>query len=251
MDNNLAFRLLRSGIEARHSGVICLLRRVHSGRITDTGSGNQKYAASLNLEFLKSGVNSRSQKKLWEAARYDWGPTDKNSWETRFLPYLPDHLVARSGWAFEKLSYRRGPSRRHHFNAISLTGAGWREIYEFASRGVYLTEAEARYAESPRFEALLRGSSEQKISTNTLFRFIVHVLSPGKRGDLLLIAAGADIYERFNQINGESHRFDFQGDDWSLSYSAVLTKDFELIDEVIRYAEIKESGPSFKLIRLG
>ncbi|WP_408931051.1 glycosyltransferase family 2 protein [Corynebacterium sp. YSMAA1_1_D6] len=250
VDNNLAFRLLRSGIEARHSGVICLLRRVHSGRITDTGGGNQKYAATLNLEFLKSGVNSRSQKKLWAAARYDWGPTDKKNWETRFLPYLPDHLVSRSGWAFEESSNKGSSSRRHHFEAIPLAGAGWRDIYKYANRGAYLTEAEARYSESPKFEAYLKRSSGRKISSSVISRFIFHALTPGRPGDLLLIAEGADIYERFGQGNIESHRFDIQGDGWSLSYSTVLTKDFGLIDEVIRYAESKDIAPTFKLIQL-
>lgn len=250
VDNNLAFRLLRSGIEARHSGVICLLRRVHSGRITDTGAGNQKYAASLNLEFLKSGVNSRSQAKLWKAARFNWGPTDKKYWETRYLPYLPDHLVSRSGWAFEKTSNECVSPNRHNFEAIPLVGASWQDIYKYASRGVYLSEAKARYSESPRFEALLRRPSDEKISTSTLFSFIFHALSPGRQGDLLLITAGADTYERFRNSIDECHRFDFQGDEWSLSYTAVVTKDFGLIDEVIKYVELKGEEPSFKLMQL-
>ena len=153
VDNNLAFRLLRSGVEMVHSGDVCLLRRVHSGRITDTGGAGQKYAAELNLRFLRTNINSVSRKKLRKYARYDWGPVDKQSWEHKALYHLPNHLVRRSGHVF-----RFEPAEEHGAilvkkefrSSISLA-----EFFTLSAEGSYLGEVRVRLREDDEIEQLI------------------------------------------------------------------------------------------------
>lgn len=186
VDNNLAFRLLRSGIVARHSGVVCLLRRVHSGRITNKGAGNQKYAARLNLDFLKSGINSKSQQKLWQDARYMWGPTDKEDWETRYLPYLPDHLVKRGGVAIV-------PSGKPgDYSLVEGSQLSWDDVYRLAGDGAFTDALTARYAEAPRAEKFLpRGDSGSEIEAmrNNIEKFVISKIPPGSHSAVAILTA--------------------------------------------------------------
>lgn len=176
VDNNLAFRMLRSGIRMVHSGAVCLLRRVHSGRITDTGGSNQKYAAKLNLKFLESGVNSASRNSLWKAARYDWGPVDKDRWELQALNHLPDSLVVRSGavYKFDALSHadRTVPVVRESLSQISL-----QDFFQMSSRGDYLGEVKVRLRESDQIEDMMAGRITEKESTDEVFRAIAYWVS--------------------------------------------------------------------------
>lgn len=145
VDNNLAFRMLRSGVTVVHSGVVCLLRRVHSGRITATGGSNQKYAAELNRSFLQRGISADAQRNLWKNAQHNWGPVDKDHWQSRFLPFLPDHLVRRSGPLIKNLGGGR----------YSLSGKremDWLEFIYAKSRGFEPSLVEARYRESEYVE---------------------------------------------------------------------------------------------------
>lgn len=163
VDNNLAFRLLRSGVNPRHSGVICLLRRVHSGRITNTGGQSQKYAAQLNLQFLQSGIDPNSREALWKEARYNWGPTDKTDWQTRFLPFLPDHLVQRQGVVFYPIDEEDGK----RFRIISGSELTWEEVYQLAGNKSDLRMLSARYREAPNAERFLRFSATNQAMTDT------------------------------------------------------------------------------------
>lgn len=165
VDNNLAFRLLRSGVQFEHSGVICLLRRVHSGRITDVGGQGQKYAAQLNLAYLRSGINAKSQKDMWTAARYDWGPVEKNNWETRTLPYLPDHLVARAGNVYKDTEPVNGD-----FDSLitvqSHPSISWDQWYQMDSEGHYLGEVHTRLVEDPLIEAMILKNQLSSVEDN-------------------------------------------------------------------------------------
>lgn len=161
VDNNLAFRMLRSGVRFRHSGVVCLLRRVHSGRITDRGGASQKYVATMNLAFLGSGVSSAARERSIKSARYDWGPVDKTRWQTRFLPYLPDHLVRRSGYVASRsisvsvgeLESSQTPVARLEFSDVRRLD--WWRFFEAFTRGADARAVRARPLEAPVIESLV------------------------------------------------------------------------------------------------
>lgn len=159
VDNNLAFRMLRSGVRFRHSGVYCLLRRVHSGRITDRGGIGQKYVAQMNLAFLQRGVSSATRDRLVKSARRDWGPLDKTRWETRFLAYLPDHLVRRSGYVVarsvlqEEVDGRTVAVARMRITEVS--GLDWWSFLAECSGDVDARGVRARLREAPEIESLL------------------------------------------------------------------------------------------------
>lgn len=160
VDNNVVFRMLRSGVRFRHSGVYCLLRRVHSGRITDTGGAGQKYVAGLNLEFLKRGVREDDRNQLAKAARRDWGPVDKTQWQTRFLPYLPDHLVVRSGYlaAATPVASEYGgetPLPTVRLETSDARTMDWWTFLEESSRSNGIGSVRTRRRENPQVEELI------------------------------------------------------------------------------------------------
>lgn len=209
VDNNVVFRMLRSGVRFRHSGAICLLRRVHNGRITSTGGAKQKYVADLNLAFIGRGVPATSRTTLTKAARFDWGPVDKTSWETRHLPFLPDHLVKRSGVLTLVDDISSGedcqvPTVR--LEAVDASRSTWDELYAACGRGAETTSLHARLLESPQIEALLSDGdltaaidrpdlSQAALLQLLRLRAVATAVSPDTPGDqdppFLLVAAAA------------------------------------------------------------
>lgn len=159
VDNNLVFRMLRSGIRFRHSGVICLLRRVHSGRITNTGSAGQKYVAGLNLAFIGRGVPEEDVEKLTKAARRDWGPVDTDRWQTRYQPFLPDHLVTRSGYLTTRSVKEAGDgvasSPIFRLEVADVSGMTWWDFITASGNATNHSSAIARPRESNEVETLL------------------------------------------------------------------------------------------------
>lgn len=157
VDNNLTFRMLRSGVRFKHSGVVCLLRRVHSGRITDQGGKGQKYVAQMNLAFIKRGFNSGEIDTLSREALRDWGPVDKTNWETRFLGFIPDHLVKRSGYL---LSATDAGDQFGALQRLVLNDAGTMDWFDFVLRcgnGAAQDSVKIRVRERPEIESLLQG----------------------------------------------------------------------------------------------
>lgn len=157
VDNNVVFRMLRSGVRFRHSGVHCLLRRVHTGRITNTGGAGQKYVAGLNLEFLNRGIGEEDRLKLAKAARKDWGPVDKTQWQTRFLPYLPDHLVVRSGYlaTATPATAEEGRVPTVRLETRDVRTMDWWTFLEAASRSNGIGSVQTRRRESAQIEELI------------------------------------------------------------------------------------------------
>lgn len=160
VDNNVVFRMLRSGVRFRHSGVYCLLRRVHSGRITNTGGAGQKYVAGLNLAFLNRGVDPERRGELVKAARRDWGPVDKTQWQTKFLPYLPDHLVVRSGYVVSTAVEVPEVGDKSTVSTIRLettdvSAMDWWTFFEASSRSTGTGTSRARPRESEEVERLI------------------------------------------------------------------------------------------------
>lgn len=159
VDNNLVFRMLRSGVRFVHSGVICLLRRVHSGRITDTGGPGQKYVAGLNRQFIMRGIPAKKQKSLKDSARRDWGPVDKAQWQTRFLPFLPDHLVRRSGYLVKRtvdvIDNENGSSVEIHLDVTDVSAMNWTEFLTACSSGAEDDAVRARLRENEALESIV------------------------------------------------------------------------------------------------
>ena len=59
VDNNLALRMLRSGVRMAHCGVPLILRRLHTGQITRTAGETQKASAGMSrrmLQFANGGL---------------------------------------------------------------------------------------------------------------------------------------------------------------------------------------------------
>ena len=197
VDNNVVFRMLRAGVRFRHSGVICLLRRVHSGRITTTGGASQKYVAGMNLAFLSRGVPSAGRQKLVKEARRDWGPVDKSKWQARNLPYLPDHLVKRSGYeSTVERSEAEGGAGEIVLTNRPVAEMDWWEFYEVCSRGHALDGVRARLRESDEIErAIAGGEITEELDVPEPFlqalEHLVDAVPEGSRSGYLAVASGA------------------------------------------------------------
>lgn len=164
VDNNLVFRMLRSGVRFRHSGVICLMRRVHGGRVTSTGGAQQKYVADLNLQFLGRGVAVANRARLVADARFDWGPVDKTHWQTRYLAYLPDHLVVRSGHVsftedVPPTGSHSPESPHRRLRTVDVAAMDWWSFLEACSQVEHIDSVRARPRESNELEQLFAEST--------------------------------------------------------------------------------------------
>lgn len=95
VDNNLALRMVRSGVRMSHCGVPLILRRVHAGQITRTAGETQKASASMSrrmLQFANGATPSPSGGTAGE-----WLPSSHvDDRIDRVLPFLPDDLVRRA-----------------------------------------------------------------------------------------------------------------------------------------------------------
>lgn len=219
VDNNLAFRLLRAGIVFKHCGEIVLLRRVHNRRITSTGGSKQKYAAELNLQFLRSRLTEEGIKRLWKNARYDWGKLDKTSWQTRILPYLPDHLVRRGGIL---LAPEIGVDDVIEF--VDATDMRWEELYRYLKKGASIKHLTTRYREADCVEAKLDAPSSSGVvfESNLIADYfasiceaagkvvVYRILRPSEEGivglaDIQLFKSGGEVtrveYELFDTVD--------------------------------------------------
>lgn len=210
VDNNLAFRFLRSGVEMVHSGDVCLLRRVHSGRITDTGGAGQKYAAELNLRFLRTNVNSASRKKLWKAARYDWGPVDKGAWEHKALYHLPDHLVSRSGQVFRFKKSGDG-------GAISIIdefkpSVSLEEFLQLSGEGSYLGEVRVRLREDDEIEQLISSQTSPPSNDDGVARAIAYYIGTNTSAKYVAIGLPQNYHER--SLGSDFVKFVYDGTEY-------------------------------------
>jgi glycosyltransferase involved in cell wall biosynthesis len=96
VDNNIALRMIRSGVKLRHAGSVMNLRRVHTGQITSHDSAFQGRGARLDATWLRAG-NTTTE---WQAAAEDSkktqrAPAPAPAQRDETIPYLPDHLVHR------------------------------------------------------------------------------------------------------------------------------------------------------------
>ena len=164
---------------------------MHSGRITDTGGAGQKYAAELNLRFLRTNVNSASRKKLWKSARYDWGPVDKQSWEHKALYHLPDHLVRRSGhvFRFKAVDESGAISVEKEFrSSISLA-----EFFALSAEGSYLGEVRVRLREDDEIEQLVSSQAPPTSSDDGIARAIAYYIGTSSNAKYVAIGLGHEV----------------------------------------------------------
>lgn len=98
VDNNLMLRMVRCGLQFKHTGKVVLLRRTHSLQVTQTDNANQGAAAARAHTFFTFSMSEWSHKK-YEEERKERGtyPPGLNADEliAEATPFLPDHLIAR------------------------------------------------------------------------------------------------------------------------------------------------------------
>ncbi len=97
VDNNLALRMLRSGVHLHHSGVMCVLRRVHGLSVTAADATNQNRAAAMSRSLLRTGMSAADEQRLRSRATGDWGlVSGRNNFDEILTPFLPDTLSDRT-----------------------------------------------------------------------------------------------------------------------------------------------------------
>lgn len=99
VDNDMALRLLRSGVRWKHTRHVHVLRRVHPGGVTVKDLDRQLANAASAYKKLTFGysqpdlVTAKEQSK-----KTGWpGLAEKDSVDSLLVKYLPDHLVRRAG----------------------------------------------------------------------------------------------------------------------------------------------------------
>jgi hypothetical protein len=95
VDNNVALRMIRSGVRLRHTGENLILRRLHGGQITRSAGEIQQASAKMSQRLLKF-ANGAAADPAKTSASEEWlSGLAIDSFEKNVRPYLPDHLVRR------------------------------------------------------------------------------------------------------------------------------------------------------------
>lgn len=97
-DYNLSIRLLKSGVKLEHCGDVVLLRRLHRRQVTVIDQAIQ-HGASYATTFAQRaawGANSRWRSRERSKEVQPWNYSPELVAESRFYPFLPDHLVHRA-----------------------------------------------------------------------------------------------------------------------------------------------------------
>ncbi|MHA7274496.1 glycosyltransferase [Arthrobacter sp. TMT4-20] len=143
-DNNLALRMIRSGLKFDHSGKIMTLRRMHQMQMTNMNGSNQRSTAKMSLRMLQHSASSTQLQSIYDIRNpaNSVSVEGSSNYSDLARSYLPDHLVSRSvtlhglGDIPGKVSSRFGNKLRswrildksgqvvledHHANMISLS----------------------------------------------------------------------------------------------------------------------------------
>lgn len=102
VDNDIALRLLRSGVRWKHSRRMLVLRRVHAGGVTVTDASRQVGNAGAAFRKFTLGISPTALEEARKANEKVGlvSVRDKEDLQTVVPKYLPDHLVERSCRAF-------------------------------------------------------------------------------------------------------------------------------------------------------
>ncbi|SDP53007.1 Glycosyltransferase involved in cell wall bisynthesis [Arthrobacter sp. ok909] len=96
VDNNLALRMVRSGVALTHSGEIMMMRRVHDGQITVGDETVQKTSARQTRQLFSYVTTKWGADKLRaERGSEDYVPVRLGKDLDTLAPFLPDSLVRR------------------------------------------------------------------------------------------------------------------------------------------------------------
>lgn len=95
VDNNVALRMIRSGVHLRHTGENLILRRLHGGQITRSAGEIQQASAKMSQRLLKFTNGAAADPAKTHASEEWLSGLAADSFEKSVRPYLPDHLVQR------------------------------------------------------------------------------------------------------------------------------------------------------------
>lgn len=153
VDNNVALRALRAGIQFSHCERIVTLRRRHALQVTQTDSGNQKIGARLTHLWYRAAVSESVRRTAQDevpsnvkrARKDDANISQPESW-------LPDHLVERTVeikadrkiWESELLP---AEVKKRYFLILDqegslvgdppvLHGATWKRLLDLRNKGI-------------------------------------------------------------------------------------------------------------------
>lgn len=200
VDNNLALRMIRSGVRFRHTGVPLILRRMHAGQITRTAGETQKASASMSRRMLHF-ANGAAQDPTVAGPEGEWLGADRvGDARARVLPYLPDHLVTRDitlrlPWPLDEAvrfaeplgTIRFVSSSFGHEDAasdtvVTIAGVTWPGMVTIRDAGLEFeataVEADAGTDAAGR-AALERWSLEEMASSEAATAHVVRLVSSG------------------------------------------------------------------------
>ncbi|MFX0539197.1 glycosyltransferase family 2 protein [Ornithinimicrobium sp. Y1847] len=132
VDNNLALRMVRSGIKLRHSGEVLNVRRVHEGQVTALDSAFQGRGAKLNARWLSAGLTPHEiQENVKSGRESQMARKPSQADHDAVVALLPDSLVTRRTVliATQEAEARKWRER-----------AGVREIVEANFDGVFFAQ---------------------------------------------------------------------------------------------------------------
>ena len=114
VDNNLALRMVRSGVVMNHSGEIMMLRRVHDGQITVSDESVQKTSARQTRQLFSYVTTKWGADKLGaERGTKDYVPVRLGKNLNALVPFLPDSLVQRTAVFRGALTCLPDPTKQH------------------------------------------------------------------------------------------------------------------------------------------
>jgi glycosyltransferase involved in cell wall biosynthesis len=97
VDNNIALRMVRSGVKIRHAGDVFNLRRVHDRQVTATDQQFQGRGAKLNGRWLHAGIPAATIQENNKRAQKTQNSRKPSPAELdAIIPYLPDRLIDRT-----------------------------------------------------------------------------------------------------------------------------------------------------------
>ena len=95
VDNNIALRMINSGVRLVHTGAPHVLRRVHEGQVTNKDAQFQGFGALIDRSWLWSGYSGVEVSALKNRSQTNAPKNRATLYESVFLPYLPDDLVTK------------------------------------------------------------------------------------------------------------------------------------------------------------
>ncbi|WP_320535868.1 glycosyltransferase family A protein [Pseudarthrobacter sp. IC2-21] len=134
VDNNVAMRMIRSGVRMRHTGESLILRRLHGGQITRSAGEIQQASAKLSQRMLKF-ANGAAEDPANTHTSEEWlSGLAADTFEKSVRPYLPDHLVER-----QVLTHVRSTASDDEYRDVLPNTAGVRISRQARHQGDWTT----------------------------------------------------------------------------------------------------------------